>query len=81
MLEPVEVVLTTSTAHSSPSITLIAKRIPDMDSLCKTTPKTNLQRKFLRTSIFGQISIAPHSVTSRTLVQITPWWLDFIIFL
>jgi len=79
MLEPAEVVLTTSTTYASPSITLIAKRIPEMDSACKTTPKTNLTRKSLRTFIFPQISIAPHSVTGLTLVKITPWWLDFFI--
>jgi len=79
MLEPAEVVLTTSTSCNSPSITLIAKRIPEMDSACKTTPKTNLNRNFLRTFIFAQISIAPYSVIGRTLVQITPWWLDFFI--
>jgi len=63
MLEPAEVVLTTSTAYSPPSITLIAKRVPEMDSACKTTPKTNLNRMFLRTFIFPQISIASDSVT------------------
>jgi len=68
MLEPAEVVLTASTAYNSPSITLIEKRIPEMDSACKTTPKTNLNREFLRTFIFAQISIAPYSVTGRTLV-------------
>jgi len=57
-----EVVLTISTAYNSPSITLIAKQIPEMDSACKTTPKTNLNRKFLKTFIFAQISIAPYSV-------------------
>jgi len=67
MLEPA-VVLTTSTAHSSRSATLIPKWIPEMDSACKTTPKTNLNRKFLITFIFGQISIAPYSVTKRTQV-------------
>jgi len=68
MLEPAEVVLTASTAYNSPSITPIAKRIPEMDSACKTTPKTNLNREFLRTFIFAQISIAPYRVTGRTLV-------------
>jgi len=68
MLEPAEVVLTTSIAYNSPSITLIAKRIPEMDSACNTTPKTNLNRKFLRTVIFAQISIASYSVPGRTLV-------------
>jgi len=68
MLEPAEVVLTTSTAYNSPCIALIAKRIPEMDSARKTTPKTKLNRKFLRTLIFPQISIAPYSVTGRTLV-------------
>jgi len=68
MLEPAEVVLTTSTSYNSPSITLIAKWIPEMDSACKTTPITNLNRKFLRTFIYAQISIAPYSVTGRTLV-------------
>jgi len=68
MLEPAEVVLTTSTAYNSPNVTLIAKRIPEMDSECKTTPKTILNRKFLRTVIFAQISIAPYSVTEHTLV-------------
>jgi len=68
MLEPAELVLTISTAYKSPSITLIAKRIPEMDSACQTTPKTNLNRKFLRTFIFAQISIAPYSDTGRTLV-------------
>ena len=66
--EPAEVVLTTSTAHNSPSITLMAKRIAEMDSVCKTAPETNLNRKFLRTFICAQISIAPYSVTGRTLV-------------
>jgi len=79
MLEPAEVVLTTSTAYNSPSTTLIAQLIPEMDSACKTTPKTNLNRKFLRTFIFAQISIVPYSVTGRTLVYNTPWWLDFFI--
>jgi len=79
VLEPAEVVLTTSTAYNSPCITLIAKQIPEMDSAYKTTPKTNLNRKFLRTFIFAQISIAAYGVTRRTLVQITPWWLDFFI--
>jgi len=68
MLEPAEIVLTTSAAYSSPNITLIAKWIPEMDSACKTTPKTNLNRKSLRTFIFAQISIAPYSVTGHTLV-------------
>jgi len=79
MLEPAEVVLTTSAAYSSPNISLIAKRIPEMDSACKTTLKTNLNRKFLITFIFTPISITPYSVTRRALVYITPWWLDFII--
>jgi len=79
MLEPAEVVLTTSTAYNSPSITLIAKRIPEMDSAYKTTPKTTLNLKFLRTLIFAQISVTSYSVTGRTLGQITPWWLDFLI--
>jgi len=68
MLEPAEIVLTMSTGYSSPSVSLIAKRIPEMDSACKTTSKTNLNRKFLRTFIFTQISIAPYSVTRCTLV-------------
>jgi len=68
MLEPAEVVLTTSAAYNSPNINLIAKRIPEMDSACKATPKTNLDRKFLRTFIFAQISIGPYSVTGRTFV-------------
>ena len=68
MLELAEIVLTTSTAYKLPSITLIVKRIPQMDSACKTTPKTNLNRKFLSNFIFAQISIAPYSVTRRTLV-------------
>jgi len=68
MLEPAEVVLTTLTAYNSPGITAIAKRIPEMDSACKSTPKTNLNRKFLRAFIFTQISIGPYSVTRRTLV-------------
>jgi len=68
MLEPAEGVLRSSTAYDLPSITLIAKRIPEMDSACKTTPKTNLNRKFLGTFIFAPISIAPYSVTGRTLV-------------
>jgi len=67
MLEPAEVVLTTSAADSSPNITLIAKRIPDVDSACKTTPRSNLNLKFLKTFIFAQISTAPYSVTGRTL--------------
>jgi len=66
--EAADVDLTTSTAHSLPSITLIAKRIPEMDSACKTTPKTNLISKILRTFIIAQMSIAPYSVTGRTLV-------------
>jgi len=41
MSEPGEIVLTTSTAHDPPSLTLIAKRIPEIDSAYKTTPKTN----------------------------------------
>jgi len=68
MLEPAEVVLTTSTAYNWPSITLIAKRIPEIDSACKTTPRTNLNQKSLRTFIFAQISIVPYGVTGRTLV-------------
>jgi len=68
MLEPAEVNLTTATAYNSPSVTLIAKQIPDMDFACKTTTKTNLNRKFLGTYIFAQISISPYSVTGRTLV-------------
>ena len=68
MLEPAEVVLTTSSAYNLPAKTLIAKRIPEMDSACKTTPRTNLNRKFRRTFIFAQISIASSSVTGRTLV-------------
>jgi len=68
MLEPAEVVLTTSTAYTSPGITLIAKRIPEMDSACKTTPRTKLNRRFLRTFIVAQISIASYSITGRTLV-------------
>jgi len=63
MLEPAEVVATTSNAYNLPSITVITKWIPEMDSACKTTPKTNLNRKFLTTFIFAQISIAPYSVT------------------
>jgi len=72
MLEPAEVLLSTSTAYNSPSITLIAKLMLEMDLAYKTTPKTNLNRKFLRTFIFAQISIAPYGVTRRTLVQISP---------
>ena len=68
MLEPAEVVLTTSTAYNSPCITLIAKRIPEVDSAYKTTPETKLNLKFLRTFIFAHISIAPYRVTRRTLV-------------
>jgi len=68
MLEPEEVILTTSTAFSSPGITLIAKGIPEMDSACNTTTKTNVNRKFLRTLIFALISIAPESVPRRFLV-------------
>jgi len=68
MLEPAEVVLTTSTAHSSPSITLNAKRIPEMGLACRTTPKPNFNLKFLRTFIFAQIYMAPQRVTRRTLV-------------
>ena len=67
MLEPAEGVLTASTADNSRSITLIAKWIPGMDSVCKTTTIPNLNRKSLRTFIFAQISIAPYSVTGRTL--------------
>jgi len=68
MLELAEVNITTSTAHSSPGRTLITERIPEMDSACKTTPKTNLNRKFLTTFIFTEISIAPYTVTRHTLV-------------
>jgi len=68
MLEHAEVVLTTSIALNSPSMTLIAERIPEMDSVCKTTPQANLNRKFPRTFIFAQISIATLSVSRRTLV-------------
>jgi len=68
MLEPAEVVLTISTAYNLPRITLIAKLIPEMDSACKTTAKINLDRKFLRTFIFAQISIGSYSITRRTLV-------------
>jgi len=68
MLEPAEVVLTTSTSYNSPNVTPIPTRIPEMDSACKTTPKTNMNRKFLRTFIFAQISIAPYSGIGRTLV-------------
>jgi len=68
MLEPAEVVLTTLTTYSSPRINLIAKRISEMDSACKTTTKTNLNRNFLRTFFLAQISIAPYGVTTRTLV-------------
>ena len=68
MLEPTEVDLTTSTAYNSAGVTLNAKRISEMDSECKTTPKTNLNQKFLRTFIFARISIAPYSVTGCTLV-------------
>ena len=59
ILEPAEVVLTISTAYDSPGIALIAKRIPETDSACKTTSKTKLNQKFLRTFIFAQISLAP----------------------
>jgi len=68
MLEPAEVGLTTATAYNSPGINLITKRIPEMDLACKTTPKTNMKTKFLRTFIFAQISIASYGVTRRTLV-------------
>jgi len=68
MLEPTEVVLTPSIALNLSSIALIPKLILEMDYACKTTPKTNLNRKFLRTFIFAQISIAPYSVTGCTLV-------------
>jgi len=68
MIEPAEVLLTTTTAYNSPSISLIAKRFPEIDLACKTTPKSNLNQKFLRTFIFAQISIAPYSVIGRTLV-------------
>jgi len=68
MLEPAEAVLATTTAYISPSVTLIAKRIPVMDSACKTTPEIILNPKFLRIFIFAQISIAPYIVTRHTLV-------------
>jgi len=68
MLEPVEVVLTVSVAYNSPSITLIAKWIPKMDSTYKTTRKPNLNRKNLGTFNFAQISIASYSITGLTLV-------------
>jgi len=68
MLEPAEIVSATSTAYNSPGITLIAKRISEMDSACKITRRINLNRKFLRTFIFAQISIAPYSITGRTLL-------------
>jgi len=68
MLEPAEVVLRTSTAYGLPSITLIAKWITEMDLPYKTTPKTNLNRKFLTTFIFPQTPIASYSVTRCTLV-------------
>ena len=68
MVALVQVVLETSTAYNSPFITLIAKRIPTMDSACKAMTKTNLDQKFRRTFIFAQISIAPYSVTKHTLV-------------
>jgi len=79
MLEPAEFILTTSTAYNLPGITLIANWISEMDSACKTTPKTNLNRRFLRKFNLAQIPIATYSVTGRTLVCITPWWLDFFI--
>jgi len=56
MLEAVEVVITTATVHNPPSITLITKRIPEMDSACKTTHRNNLNRKFLSYFIFAQLS-------------------------
>jgi len=62
MLEPAEVVLTTSIAYNLPGIALIAKRGPEMDSACKTTPKTNLNQTFLRTYILAQISISWYSL-------------------
>jgi len=68
MLDPAEVILTTSTAYNSPSVTLIAKRFPELDPACKTNPRTYLNREFLRSLIFAQISIALYSVTGRTLV-------------
>jgi len=68
MLDPAEVILTASTAYNSASITLIAKRIQEMDSTCKSTTKTKLNREFLRTLILAQISIAPYIVTGRTLM-------------
>jgi len=67
MLEATEVVLTSLTSHNSPSITLIAKLFPEMDSACITTIKNYLTQKFLRTFIFAHISIAPYGVTRRTL--------------
>jgi len=72
MLEPADVGLSTSTGYNSPAITLIAIRIPEMDSACKVNPKTNLNLKFLGTVIFAQIYIAPYSISGRTLVKITP---------
>jgi len=68
MLEPGEVVLTRITAHASPSIIMIAKWIREMDLVYKTTLKTTLNRNFLRTFIFTQISIAPYTVSGHTLV-------------
>ena len=68
MQEPAEVILTTSTAYNPPIVTLITKRIPEMDSACKCTPKTNLTRMFLKTFIFARISIAPYCATGHTLV-------------
>jgi len=68
IVEPAEVVLTTSTGPNLPGMTLIAKRIPEMDSTCTTTLKTNLNGKFLRTFILPQLSMAPYSVIGRTLI-------------
>jgi len=72
MLDPAEVVLTISTGHNSHSVTPIAERIPEMDSAGKTTSKTNVTRKFLRTYILAHIRIAPYSVTRQTLVSLLP---------
>ena len=68
MLEHAEVDLTTSTAHNSPGITLIVILIPETDSACKTTPKTNLNRKLLRTFIYAQICITPYRIMGPSLV-------------
>ena len=68
MLAYAEIVSTILTAYNSPCLTLIAKWIPEIDSACTSTAKTNLNRKFMRTFILALISIALYRVTGRTVV-------------